>query len=231
MRRSEDGFTLIEVLVAMAIALISIGALADLFSNGQTASVATQRQSELVTVAQQQIEQLREEVKVDGFSALAMSSAPTVSTDPTNPDYYLTNSASSYYIASNWNGSTGTSGAAAANIATYAGTTAGSEPLCTSSSGGVSPTAQTVSEGSNTIQVWTIVTQTTVGPTASVNSPCTDDSRRVIVAARFVNSGTRQDQGPTTPLYISTIFTNPIPTNQASGAVGISLGVGGINLG
>jgi type II secretory pathway pseudopilin PulG len=234
MRRNDDGFTMIEVLVAMALALLVIGALAALFANNQNSSLATQRQSELVTVAQQQIEQLRQSVKADGFSALAMTTAPSASPSVTNPDYYVTDSAKSYFIASNWNDATGTTGSTgvAANIASYSGgISAGSEPLCTSSAGVVSPNAQTVTEGSNTVQVWTIVTQTNVGVTPTTGTPCTDDARRVIVAVRFVNSSTAQNTGPNTPLYVSTIFTNPVPTSQAGGALGLSLGVDGINLG
>lgn len=232
MRRNEHGFTMIEVLVAMVLAVVAIGALAELFSTGQTASLATQRQSELVTVAQQQIEQLRESVKVNGFSALAMTAAPTASVDLTSPDYYVTDSAKSYFIAANWDAVNGTAGGAAANISSYTGgISSGSEPLCTSSSGVVSPTPTTVAEGSNSVQVWTIVTQTNVGSTVTTATPCSDDARRVIVAVKYVNSGSRQDQGTNTPLYISTIFTNPVPTSQASGALGLSLGVDGINLG
>jgi Tfp pilus assembly protein PilW len=232
MRRNEHGFTMIEALVAMALALVVIGALAALFANNQNSSLATQRQSELVTVAQQQIEQLREQVKVNGFSALAMTSAPGASVDLTNPDYYVTDSAKSYFIAANWNAFNGTTGGAAANIASYSGgISAGSEPLCTSAAGVVAPTAQTVTEGSNTVQVWTIVTQTNVGVTPTTATPCSDDARRVIVAVKFVNPSTAKNTGPNTPLYVSTIFTNPVPTSQVGGAVGLSLGVDGINLG
>ncbi len=232
MTHNEDGFTMIEALVAMVLALVVIGGMASLFANNQNSSLATQRQSELVTVAQQQIEQLRQQVKVNGFSALAMTSAPSASSDPTDPGYYVTDSANSYFIAANWNDANKTASGVAANIATYTGgTSAGSEPLCTSSTGVVSPTPTPVIEGSNTVQVSTIVTQTNVGATPTTATPCSDDARRVIVAVKFVNTSTAKNLGPNTPLYVSTIFTNPVPTNQASGAVGLSLGVDGINLG
>src|SRR5581483_8558610 len=59
----QAGFTLIEVVVASALAAIVIGATAALFVTGSNSALGTQRQSQLLAVANQQIESVRQLVK------------------------------------------------------------------------------------------------------------------------------------------------------------------------
>jgi hypothetical protein len=62
-------------MAALMMAIV-VGAAGVLFANGSDASVATQRQSQLISVADQQLQQIGEEVKTQGFNKLAMSGAP-----------------------------------------------------------------------------------------------------------------------------------------------------------
>jgi hypothetical protein len=47
----------------------------------------------------------------------------------------------------------------------------------------------------------------------------------VIVAVLLDNTTGSQSIGPNTPVYMSTIFSNPIPSNQPSSAIGLRLGL------
>ncbi len=84
-RHADAGFTIIEVLVAAWLAIMVIGATAVVFAQGNASSLAVQRQSEMIAVADQQIENIRQQVKTGagGFSALAMSAAPAAGSDTT----------------------------------------------------------------------------------------------------------------------------------------------------
>ena len=54
--RSEQGFTIIEVLVAAVILITVIAASSALFIQGSDASLASQRQSQAISVADEEIE-------------------------------------------------------------------------------------------------------------------------------------------------------------------------------
>ena len=84
-RRSEAGFTLLEVMIALFISLIVLGALASLFITGSGSTLGAQQQSQLLAVADQQIEKIREQVKTNsgGFAQLGMSTAPAAGTSTT----------------------------------------------------------------------------------------------------------------------------------------------------
>ena len=56
MSRNEDGFTMIEVIVAAFCLALIVGAVATLFVSGNRSSLAGQRQAALIAVADQQIE-------------------------------------------------------------------------------------------------------------------------------------------------------------------------------
>ena len=235
--RSQEGFTVVEAVVAAFCLALILAGLAALFAAGSHNSLASQRQAALVSVADQQIERIRQAVKTSGFSALAMTAMPASATNSTLPYSPTTHtdpndlvvsssgcgsSAAGYTIELNYDD---TSEGTVASAPPGSTCPAGTEPLIVSGTGIVTP-SRTVSSGSGTATVNTYVTETYVGCNTSLGSgSCAQDARRVIVAVRL-NGPTRRTVGPNSPLYVSTIFTNPIPTNQPNSAVGITLGLG-----
>lgn len=260
----DRGFTVVEVLVAALMMALIVGAAATLFAHGSDASVATQRQSQLISVADQQIEKVRQEVKTEGFNALAMSGQPvalngllpnssyssTLDVDPNSFVQSVTGCGSSnqeYMIQSNYDNTTeGISNllellpwATCTNSATQVG-----EPLEILTGYGFVAPQQTVSVGSDTAVVDTYVTDTYVGcnaaqlsgcpatsggsvscsswPTTSGSTTC-GDARRVTVAVVLDDHG-RYTFGPSGPVYVSTVFANPTPSNAPSSSIGFTVG-------
>ena len=274
---AEHGFTIIEVLMAALMLALIVGAASTLFVTGNDSSIAAQRESQLISVADQQIETIRQEVKTDGFAELAMQTTPsalpgsipntspfsTVKADPSS--FALAKSgcggsSEEYEIEANYDNtadpnsisgqpenpqSTSSSG-----VTSWSGCDSGAEPLeiLNSSLGFVKP-QQTVTVGTDTAVVDTYVTDTyvgcnTVGSTAcptvsngtlqssactfpSTSSPAStlcSDARRVIVAVVLDDHG-RLNIGPSAPVYVSSIFTNPTPANEPTSTIGITLGV------
>jgi prepilin-type N-terminal cleavage/methylation domain-containing protein len=231
--RDARGFTLIEVLVAMLVTLVVIGAMSTTFIQNNDSALAGQRQAQLYSVAQQQIEKIRTIVSRYGFSALALTAKPTAPTDavlptnPTDPNDFIRNwssSSPSYLIEINYNDSTqGQISSVASN---------NGEPLeISATTGQVTPSA-TATVGSGTATVYTYVTQATVpcltratALTGVANTCAADDARRVVVAVKLANPTTSQSIGPNAPVYVSTVFSNPIPSNQPSSAIGLHLGL------
>jgi prepilin-type N-terminal cleavage/methylation domain-containing protein len=80
---SESGFTLIEMLVAMAVLLIGIVATFGVFASSKNATLVAQRHEVAVHQAQREMEKLR----AYSYSELGLESMPSQSTDPTNPNY------------------------------------------------------------------------------------------------------------------------------------------------
>jgi prepilin-type N-terminal cleavage/methylation domain-containing protein len=235
--RGEHGFTMIEVLIAAVISVTVIGAGAALFSTGNDSSLASQRQTELISVADQQIENIRQAAKTSGFAALTMKSAPAAGTNSTltyssathtDPNDFVSNSTgcgtsnAGYLIEANYDSS---SEGIAPGLASWTGCTTGAEPLVVQSGGIVTP-KQTVTVGSDTATVYSYVTDTYIGCSSALGncSAAAGDARRVIVAV-LLNNGGRHDIGQSSPVYVSSIFTNPVPTNQVNSSIGLTLGV------
>ncbi len=249
-RREQEGLTVVEVLVAALFLALITGASATLFANGENTSLATQRQTALLQVADKQIEAIRQQVKTSGFAALGMKVAPlsdpltsganlsatnyNTSTTFTDPDHYVGDAGACFRIRSDYtNDSTGSAGIAT-GVGTYAGCTAGSEPLVVSGAGGIVTHYQTVSVGTETAAVYAYVTDTNVGCNTGLTSGgCygtgqtpLGDARRVIVAVVPVSAtGGRYNVGPNSPQFAATIFTNPTPTNAPNASIGLTLGL------
>ena len=75
--RRESGFTLIEVLVAGLVLVIGLIALTTVFVAGQSQASADTQQVQLIGIADQEIEQVRAAVSLNGFSALGMNTTPS----------------------------------------------------------------------------------------------------------------------------------------------------------
>jgi type II secretory pathway pseudopilin PulG len=257
----EAGFTVIEVIVAMALAVILIGALTNLFITGNNSALSAQRHSQLIAVADQQIEKIRQLVKTSssGFAGLALSGAPAA--DPTltanatfksngvaylDPYHFVTAagncgpSSLGYAIETNYDN---TAEGTLASVPAFTSCPSGVEPLLIKTGvtntygapvvGFVSPGPTTVTVGSGTASVYTYVTATSLGCSspgtadyvAGVAGACFGDARRVTVAVRLITTNDRSNIGPSTPVYVSTIVSNPVPSNQTSSSTGITLGL------
>jgi len=267
--RSEQGFTIIEVLVAAVILIIVIAATSALFIRGNDASLASQRQSQAISVADEQIEMIRQEVKTQGFDALAMSAVPSTGSSSslstiglgntyTDPNHFATtgqtgcgSSNAGYAIEANWDDNSEGPASAVTPFASCTDTTSAvDEPLEVLSGGFVTPQQTNVAVGSDTATVDAYVTDTYVGcngslggcpsttsgsvagcswPTSTTASTTCADARRVIVAVIVDNHGYaangRAEIGPNAPVYVSTMFTNPDPSNSPDNPAGLTLGL------
>lgn len=266
LRTGQEGFTIIEVLIAALLLTFVVAAASALFVHGSDESLTAQRQSQLISVADQQIETIRQMVKTDGFAALAMSSLPssgsgaTVSFDantPLDPNSFVNSSAGcgasneGYDIEANYDD---TSQGPASGVFPWSGcadiASMVAEPLEVLSGGFVTPQQANVAVGSDTATVDTYVTDTYIGcntslgscpttstgtvsgctwPTSTTASTTCADARRVVVAVilndhSYSNDG-RSDVGPNSPVYVSTVFTNPEPSNSPSNPAGVTLGL------
>lgn len=189
----EEGFTLIEVMVAVLMLVLIVSAATVLLVHGNNNSVASERNAQLISVADQQIETIRQQVKTKGFNALAMTSAPVTtgssgtlafnSNTPTNPNYFVSSGTGcgannqGYAIEANYDD---ISEGAASGVVPWTGctntTTAPTmvaEPLEILSGGFVTPAQTNVTVGSDTATVYTFVTDTYVGCTTAVGGTAT----------------------------------------------------------
>lgn len=246
--------TLIEVIVAAALATIVIGASAALFATADKSALGSQRGAQLLAVADQQIEKIRQEVKTNasGFSGLTMSCDPSNTTCVpvpgsgvngtlsynthvfTDPNHWVSSSSGcgsnseGFLIESNWDSS---NEGALSSVAPWTSCPTGAEPLVVAGGGIVTP-YQTVTVGTGSASVYEYVTDTYVGCAGSTvnsslgacGSSTNSDARRLIVAVVPDNGGSL-DSGVNAPQYMSTIFTNPVPSNQVNTSIGLSLGL------
>jgi type II secretory pathway pseudopilin PulG len=258
----EAGFTMIELVVAILLMTIVIGGLAVAFADSSDSSLASQRQAQLLAVADQQIEHIRAQVKQYGFGALAMNALPAAATsatvdgeahNPTDPNAYVTalpsgcgtydfdwgdkTSTEGFKIEANYDDSSQGTVSPFTNVGTCG---AGVEPFvvldgldsarASQPTGFVKPVQTNVTIGSGTGSVYSYVTETNIGCNASggcsgssgANGP---DTVRVTVAVRLNQASGRTDTGGNAPVYVSSVFTNPVPSNQPNNSLGLTLGV------
>lgn len=249
LRRDEGGFTLIEVVIAALCLALILGAAATLFGTGNASSLASQRQAEAVDIADHYMENIRQALKTNtyGFSALAMNATPLAGTGGTapgnaaahtDPNDFAVSAAGcgasnrGYQIESNWDN---TGEGTASTVSSWSGCGTGVEPLVIDTLHGIVQPSQTVTIGSGSSAVTgtvdSYVTDTNVGCASTDPGGCNSsnagtplgDARRVIVAV-VIDSGGSHRIGPNTPIYISSIFTNPVPSNQSNTPLGITVG-------
>jgi type II secretory pathway pseudopilin PulG len=98
--KREEGMTLVEVIVAMFLLALIVGALADAFVNNNQSALASQRQTQLLSILEQRIEYvhqvLTQNYATTGFSTVALRSNPSKGVDttlpgsPTDPNDFIT---------------------------------------------------------------------------------------------------------------------------------------------
>ncbi|HEX4108821.1 MAG TPA: type II secretion system protein [Solirubrobacteraceae bacterium] len=254
--RAEDGMTLIEVVVATLLIALSVAALGDLFATGNASSLGTQREAQLLGVANQALESIRDQVKTSsvGFNGLALSSAPatgancpsydctasSVPSNPSDPNDFVTSSGNCLLVETNWNAAGSGGQGALPGLDSYSGcgaSASSAEPLVVCASGGSCATG--VSTGfvapQTTIDGYTVdqyVTETDAGCNSSLAVTCGAggaqsgiDARRVVIAVlpgtSTATAATSQDK----PVWLSTILTNPVPSNQPNASTGLTVGL------
>ncbi|MHB8658516.1 MAG: prepilin-type N-terminal cleavage/methylation domain-containing protein [Solirubrobacteraceae bacterium] len=241
--KREEGFTMIELLLALLIVAIVIGALTDGFVNANDSSLSSQRTISRFSVLQQQIERIHQIEAQNGFVGIALSSAPiagcsTATVDPTSPSAFVCGSGCSetFSVQSNYN-LTSESFPSASTIAdspesllvdgcTVSGVSVSGGRLAPVqyadlSTGTTYASLSGVPTGDGYATVYTFVTATsTSGCNTSLGS-CTGDVRRVIVAV--VLGGQGADIGPNYPSYSTTVFVNPAASNQPGAPSGLKL--------
>jgi hypothetical protein len=222
--------------------LVVIGALALMFVQSGDSSLASQRQISRFSLLEQQMDRIRGTVKQYGFAALALTSSPsagiTPSADPTNPNDFVSGSgcAQTFTVKSNYNLTTegfptGQTVADSPESLLVNGCTVGG---ITISGGQLSPVqyvdlttgtgygaVASLPAGDPYATVDTYVTQTTTAGCNTSLGSCTGDVRRVILAV-VLNSQTT-DIGANYPAYSTTLFANPVPSDQTNTASGLKL--------
>jgi competence protein ComGC len=231
--RAEDGFTLVEVVIAAAIGIVIVLAIANTLDKSILNSLGHQRQAATVTIAQREVEKVRQIVKQYGFDSLAMSGAtgaPTagaLAASPTDPDDFVTGyggASPAFKIMEDYHNTA---------VGVTTGTPSAGEPLIrggfgsyTTITGHVDPSTTGVTSGGVTATVYRYVTRRTEACLTA--SACDGDSRRVTIAVVPTNNPTTELQ-VTRPFYFSTVFNNPIP-KDADGQLGSGLRIG-VNIG
>ncbi|HEY3960799.1 MAG TPA: prepilin-type N-terminal cleavage/methylation domain-containing protein [Solirubrobacteraceae bacterium] len=90
--QSEDGFTIVEVIVAILILTIGLLGLIGGFDSARKLSLLSEQRTSMAHRAQLEIERLQ----AQPYSDLAMISTPSHSTIATNPDYYVNEGSTKY---------------------------------------------------------------------------------------------------------------------------------------
>jgi Tfp pilus assembly protein PilV len=86
--KAEDGFMLLEVLVAILVLTIGLLGLIGAFASARRLNLLSERRTSMAHRAQLEIERLQ----AIPYAQLAMHEPPAHSTEPTNPDYYVNSS-------------------------------------------------------------------------------------------------------------------------------------------
>ncbi len=82
---AQDGFTIIEVLIAALVLAVGILGLAGAFDSARRLTLLSERRTAMAHRAQLELERLQ----TYSYKELAMAAAPAHSSEKTNPDYYV----------------------------------------------------------------------------------------------------------------------------------------------
>ena len=190
--RAESGFTTIELILAMFVAIVGVISLVGTLDVSRRVTTYSEMKEAASHVAEQTMEELR---ALDyGELALNGNVMPSSSTDPNNPAHYLQGGGTTYL----WDQE---SGAPAGHTA---------EPLVIDATDGAVPAiAETWNDGRIEGKIYRYVTCASAAAEDCDQGPDTSAYKRVIVA---VTVETRL--GPQKPILVSTLVSDP---NLANG--------------
>jgi prepilin-type N-terminal cleavage/methylation domain-containing protein len=172
---AEHGFTIIEMLVALVILVVGILGSYIAFASAQKISLVSERHAAMTQMAQKEIER----IEGTDYTAVALTTAPSASTDPTNPDYYVVGG--SY----EWNR-----------------TATSTEPLDIDSTNGTISPVTSWSEGGFGGNIYDFITWTQDSQCAP-SCPSSEDYKRITVAVTMTTGLLP------TPVYVSSVITDP----------------------
>lgn len=189
-RHREEGFALLEVVVAAFVLVVAILAMLMTFVDSQKLELSSEQMASMSHVAQREIERLAGMPYAD----VGLDATPTSSSDPRNPDYYvLAGSPPSF----EWDRAACTS-----------------EPLdVDATNGAVSPVASW-SAGRFSGSLFDFVTWST-DARCSPGCPASADYKRITVAVTITTPGTT---GSPMPVFVSSLLADPNAT-PAGGVV------------
>ena len=185
--RDESGFTLIELLIAMMLISLGVMALLGTFDHSRRTSEASEAQEAAVQVGEREVEK----IVALGYGPIALSSSPATSSDPTNPNYWVSNSSPASYRYDQ-------KGAGA------------SETLAVAAGGGVNNDGGTWGDSRLGGRVYDYVTWVDDPCTAcgsATDRAITNDYKRITVAVTANPPSALKK-----PVLISTIVTDPAAT-------------------
>ncbi|MGI8862886.1 MAG: type IV pilus modification PilV family protein, partial [Solirubrobacteraceae bacterium] len=194
---AADGFTIIEMMVALVILLVGILGTFDVFVSSGHATHVSEGQEVEIHQAQRELERLQSLP----YSQMGLTSAPSVSANQSSPDFYVTTSATAGCPSFQWNQSPGATNATdqlVVNNCVYNGNTF--------TAGTVAPTS-TVSDSQSTYTIYDFVTWVNDSLCApGVGCPVNNDYKRLTVEVTNASSATL---APTSPVLVSAIVTDP----------------------
>ena len=185
--RAESGFTTIELILAMMVAIVGVVSLVGTLDVSRRVTTYSEMKEAAAHVA----EQAMEEVRALEYGELALDGnvMPSSSADVNNPAYYLRNGGTAYL----WD----------QKADAPAGHTA--EPLVIDASGGEVPaTAESWSDGRVQGKIYRYVTCASAAAEDCDQGPDTSAYKRVIVAVTVESS-----LGPQKPILVSTLVSDP----------------------
>lgn len=216
--RGQDGFTIVEVLVAALLVAIGVIALLGSLDAVSKTNVAAQRHQQALAYGQREIERLR---TLDYRTELGLTSFPAASGDgivagdptpnaPKNPNYYV--SGTGLKIMASY--SDKTSGL-------QAGVSPNPEPLvgpgeATLTSAQVNPGPQAFTLNGTSGKIYRYVTWRSehcpASTTSGIANPCdgTKDSKRITIA--IVLDAVGNGAGPGKPIWLSSVVGDPNAT-------------------
>jgi type II secretory pathway pseudopilin PulG len=178
-KRDEEGFTLVELLIAIVVLVVGIFAVIMAFDATRRLASNNEAQTVRAQVAEKDLQQIISQ----GYDAIGLSSTPTHSTDPNNPTYYVNGSTFQWDLTNS----------------------SRTETLCTaatSCTGSVAPGPTAWTSGDASGQIYRFVTW--VNDTCTGACSSTTDFKRITVMVTQTN----QD-GPQKPLLVSTLVSDP----------------------
>lgn len=184
----EDGFTIVELLVALIVLVVGILGAAAAFSSSEKLSLVNERHAAMAQIAQREIEQIEgltyQQVGLQ-CGATNQPACPQHSADPTNPNYYVSSDGTTL---------------------TWDRTGGSSEPIDISATNGSVTPVQTWSQSSDGGllggQIYDFVTWST-DSRCSPGCPASQDYKRVTVAVTMT-TGLQP-----TPVYVSSVISDP----------------------